>query len=66
MTSQDPFLTLDMAQLLSVMAAVILLILKDGVSHVVILSDILPVCMGFSFFVVLKLAEALEPILFPI
>ena len=37
----------DVAQLPSVMADVIMLVLKDGVCHVVILSDIFPVSTGF-------------------
>ena len=56
----------DMAQLSSIMADVIMLILKNGISHVVILSDIFPVSTGFSFFMVLKLDETSDLILFQI
>ena len=44
----------DMPQLPSIMADVIMLIFKDGVRHVVILSDIFSVSTGFPFFMVLK------------
>ena len=55
---------LDMAQLPPVMADVIMLILKDSVGHVVILSDIFPVGTGFPLFMVLQLDEASDPFLF--
>ncbi len=56
----------DVTQLPSVMADVIMLVLEDGVCHVVILSDIFPVCTGFSLLMVLKLDIAPNPVLFQI
>ena len=56
----------DVAQLPSIMADVIMLILKDGVCHVVILSNIFLVCTRFPLLVVLELDIALYPILFQV
>ena len=53
----------DMAQLPSVMADVIVLILKDGVCHVVILPDIFFISSGFPFLMILKLDIASDPVL---
>ena len=56
----------DMAQLSSVMADVIALILKDGACHVVILPDIFFISPGFPLFMILKLDIASDPVLFEI
>ena len=50
----------DMAQLSSIMAEVIRLIFKDGIGHVVILSDIFLVGAGLSFLMVLEFDVALD------
>ena len=56
----------DMAQLSSIMADVIVLILKDGVCHVVILPDIFLISPGFPLLMILKLDIAPDPVLFEI
>ena len=53
----------DMAQLPSIMADLIMLIFKDSVCHVVILSDIFFVCAGLPFLMVLELDIAPDPVL---
>ena len=45
----------DMAQFPSIMADVIMFIFKNGVCHVVILSDIFFVCAGLPFLMILEL-----------
>ncbi len=58
---------LDVAQLPPIMAYVIMFIIKDGVCHVVILSDIvLVVSTGVSFFMALKFDETPDPLPFQI
>ena len=47
----------DMAQLPSIMADGIMLILKDGVCHVVILPDVFFVCPRFPFLMILELYQ---------
>ena len=54
----------DMAQFPSVMTDVIVLILKDGVCHVVILPDIFFISPGFPLLMILKLDIASDPVLF--
>ena len=56
----------DMAQLPSVMADVIVPILKDGVCHVVILPDIFFISSGFPFLMILKFDIASDTVLFEI
>lgn len=56
----------DVAQLPSIMADVIMLILKDSVSHVEILPDVLFVCPCLSFLMFLKLDITPDLILFQI
>ena len=56
----------DMAQLSSIMADVIALILKDGVCHVVILPDIFLISPGFPLLMIRKLDIASDPVLFEI
>ena len=56
----------DMAQLPSIMADVIMLILKDSIRHVVILPDILFVCPCLPLLMVLKFNITPDPILFQI
>jgi len=56
----------DMAQLPSIMADVIMLIFKDLVCHVVILSDIFSVCAGLPFLMILELDIALDSVLLQI
>ena len=56
----------DVAQLPSVMADVIVFIFKNGVCHVVILSDVFFVCPCLPLLMVLKLDETADSILFQI
>src|SRR5699024_10115351 len=50
----------DMAQFPSIMADVIMLIFKNSVCHVGILSDIFLISSGFPFLMVLKFNEAFD------
>lgn len=56
----------DMAQLSSIMADIIMLILKDGVCHVIILPDVSVVRLCLPFLIILELDGAADPILFQI
>ena len=53
----------DMAQLPSVMADIIMLILKDGACHVGILPNVFFVCPCLPLLMVLQLDEAADPLL---
>ena len=55
-----------MVQFSSVMADIIVLILKNGVCHVVILPDVFFVCPCLPLLMVLQLDEAADPVLFQI
>ena len=56
----------DMSQLPPVMANVIILIFKDGVGHVLIITNVFFVCPFPPFLMFLKLDIALDPVLFQI
>lgn len=56
----------DMAQIPSIMADIIMLILKDGVGHVVILPNVFFVCPCLPLLMVLELDIAVDLILFQI